>query len=167
MQSILVITKRLLVMNTYAWFGTKDKIALYSTLFAVIVVITRPFPDPFQSIFVNASCALILFRMIYLQFRPVEDEIEVAVLRFSLSAGLTIGITLTIGLLLLMAEVPAVSDFFFQIMANLNDKVITDPKAIFVRGVALGFGINVLLIIFSAMVIGVVKARWIQAIQDE
>lgn len=163
-------------MNAYAWLGTKDPIVLGASLLACIfglgVAIFNPFPNLFVEIAIGGLCAFILFRMIYLQFYPVEDEIELAVLRLSYSAGLMIGLSLFAVFLTAIEQVPAFFEYIFQLNQGFIEKVgdldsLAAAEQGFRYGIFLGFGIVVLLIVFSAMVVSVVKAHQISEGHDK
>lgn len=117
------------------------------------LVFANPFGEPAQTILEVIYLCILLGITVWETSRNA-DEVEVAAARFSASAGAYAGITCTVGLLIVMTNVPAVAEF----VAALAESPANDLPA-----AATGFGLGAMaaiLLMFIGALIAYAAWSW-------
>ena len=144
MQSKLVIMIKNLCMNNIGYGRPLPMLVLLLPF--LYLAFSKPFEEPSQTIFEVAYLAVLLAITVLYATRNT-DEVEVAAARFSTAMGAYVGIGCTVGLVLIVARVPAVAGWVDSLAQSLQSAL--PPAA---TGFGLGAMAAVLLILVSAVI---------------
>lgn len=112
---------------------------------------SNPFGEPAQTI-IEVAYLGVLLAITVLSAARNTDEVEVAAARFSAAVGAYVGIGCTVGLVLVMARVPAVSRWI--------DSLVQSPQSA-LPPAATGFGLGAMTAVFLVFVCAIIAyAGW-------
>ncbi len=160
MQSTHVIVKRDLVVrkNQHPLWLTEGLPMILLVIPFLYLIFVDPFEDPLQTILEVLYLGVILGITILHLVRSWReaDEVELATTTFSVAAGAVFGLLGASALLVVMPNVPIVTEFIGG-LATISPKNKLPPPA---AGFALGIATTLLLIMISGFIAYAVRVRW-------
>ena len=143
-------------MDAYTKKALKSNLPVGLTgILVLILVIFDPVPQPYQRMLVIALSFVILVRIVYMQMRPKEDEVELAVWRFGSTIGVWIGILLSFISVVAVRYMPGGTELMVRLTSFSRNGL---PESVI--GFAFGVSLTIMLICLSMAVATVARALW-------